>query len=186
MPVESASWYVYLSVKITTHWIVSIKNTCMLACWYGISRESNANIIQICKLCQSLNFFIYTPKRIDLLFISRHPITTNCHCCMPWEQRDWLVHAYTKKRDLKLKPKTGTLRPFVPLQGSWGHVYWCKLIMKSALIFCLPLILHLINWLTFHVIWCNFSIGLEQFWHLYCIATDEILPYIILVHMYYI
>lgn len=25
MPVESASWYVYLSVKITTHWTVSIK-----------------------------------------------------------------------------------------------------------------------------------------------------------------
>lgn len=111
--------------------------------------------------------------------LSQQIVTVACH-----ESKEIDLHAYTKKRDLKLKPKTGTLRPFVPLQGSWGHVYWCKLIMKSALIFCLPLILHLINWLTFHVIWCNFSIGLEQFWHLYCIATDEILPYIILVHMY--
>lgn len=111
--------------------------------------------------------------------LSQQTVTVACH-----ESKEIDLHAYTKKRDLKLKPKTGKLRPFVPLQGSWGHVYWCKLIMKSALIFCLPLILHLINWLTFHVIWCNFSIGLEQFWHLYCIATDEILPYIILVHMY--
>lgn len=91
--------------------------------------------------------------------LSQQTVTVACH-----ESKEIDLHAYTKKRDLKLKPKTGTLRPFVPLQGSWGHVYWCKLIMKSALIFCLPIILHLINWLTFHVIYdVTFPLDLNNF-----------------------
>lgn len=129
----------------------------MLACWHVISRESNANINQIFRVCQSFNFFIYTPKKKKTL-ISRHPITTNCHCCMTSRAKR-LTHAYTKKRDLKFKPKTGTLiKAFCSIAGQQRACLLNDVIMKSALILCLPLILLLINLLTYHVIWCNFSI----------------------------
>lgn len=52
--------------------------------------------------------------------LSQQTVTVACH-----ESAEIDLHAYTKKGP-QLKPKTGALRPFVPLQGSWaGHVYWC-------------------------------------------------------------